>query len=120
MLKALPLALAAALLASAGTASAQSAGDIRCIVVSNAFASQATDSNEKKVAESALYFYLGRVGDGLTPARLKSLLDTETKGLSEKTAGAEMDKCVAAIQAKIKMMQDLAQPPAAAQKPEGR
>ena len=120
MLKALPMALAAALLASAGTASAQSAGDIRCIVVSNAFASQATDSNEKKVAESALYFYLGRVGDGLTPALLKSLLDTETKGLSEKTAGAEMDKCVAAIQAKIKMMQDLAPPPAAAQKPEGR
>ena len=39
---------------------------------------------------------------------------------SSRSAGAEMDKCVAAIQAKIKMMQDLAPPPAAAQKPEGR
>ncbi len=118
MTKALPLALAAALLATAGPAAAQSTGDIRCIVVSNAFASQATDANAKKVAESAIYFYLGRIGDAIPPARLKTLLDTETKALSEKTAGAEMDKCVTAIQAKIKMMQDLAPPPA--EKPQGR
>ena len=118
MTKALPLALAAALLAAAGPASAQTAGDIRCIVVSNAFATAAKDENQKKAAESALYFYLGRIGDGMAPTRLKALLDTETKALSDKTAGAEMDKCVTAIQAKIKMMQDLA--PSAAQQPQGR
>lgn len=117
-MKALKLALAAALLSTGAAASAQSASDIRCLVVSNAFAAQATDTNEKKVAESAIYFYLGRIGDGLTPARLKTLLDTETKALSDKTAGTTMDKCVEAIQAKITMMQSLAPPPT--KQPQGR
>ena len=117
-MKALKLALAAALVATGTAASAQTAGDIRCIVVSNAFATGAKDADQKKAAESALYFYLGRIGDAMTPARLKTLLDTETKALTDKTAGAAMDTCVEVIQAKIKMMQSLAPPPA--QQPQGR
>jgi len=118
-MKALPLALAAVLVSTGTAASAQTASDIRCLVVSNAFAAGAKDADQKKGAEAALYFYLGRIGDGMAPARLKTLLDTETKALSDKTAGAAMDSCVEAIQARIKMMQSLA-PPQAQQQPQGR
>ena len=42
---------------------AQSANDLQCLLVSNAFAKNATDANQQKAAEASLYFYLGRVSD---------------------------------------------------------
>ena len=120
-MKAVTLPLAAALLATSGAAHAQSASDIQCLVVSNAFAKESKTADQKKAAESSIYFYLGRIGDGMTPAQLKTLLYEQTKALTDKTAGPAMDKCVDAIQSKIKMVQSLAAPPAAAaEKPQGR
>ena len=109
-MKAITLILAAALLASGGAATAQTASDAQCIVLANAFAKDAKDAGQKQAAEAALYFYLGRLGDTMKPAQLKALLDAQTKSLTNETAGPAMDKCVAAIQAKIEMMQSLAGP----------
>ena len=47
---ALKIALATALLTTAGAAAAQTANDAQCILVSNAYAGQAKDANAKKVA----------------------------------------------------------------------
>ena len=105
------------LLAVSGAASAQSATDAQCIVVSNAFAAQAKEEQAKKIAEASVYFYLGRIGNSMTGPQLKALLDAQSKTLTQANAGPTMEKCAAAIQAKVNLLRSLA-PPAAA-KPAG-
>lgn len=119
-MKTIQAALAAALLASSGAAAAQTATDAQCLIVSNAFARGAKDADAQKTAEATLYFYLGRVGDRMTSAQLKTLLDTETKTITEKTAGATMNKCVQVVGSKVQLLENLSPAPPAAKKPEGR
>lgn len=114
----LRISLAATLLASGGAAAAQTATDAQCIVVSNVFANQAKDENAKKIAEASVYFYLGRIGNAITSAQLKTLLEVQAKTLTQANAGPTMGKCAAAIQAKVALLQSLAPPAkAAAAKP---
>ena len=123
-MKALNTALAAALLATGGAASAQSSTDVQCIVVANAFANQAKDANAQKVAEAAVFFYLGRLGN-LTSAQLKAQLDAQTKTLNNQNAGPTMQKCAAGVQSKVQLLQGAApataaKPAAAKPSPQGR
>ena len=113
-MKALKIALAAALLATGGAAAAQTASDAQCIVVSNAFAGQAKDEAARKIAEASVYFYLGRISNQTTTAQLKTLLDAQTKTLTQANAGPTMGKCAAAIQAKVDMLKSLSGPAKAA------
>ena len=109
------IALAAALLATSATASAQSATDARCLVLSNAFAQQTKDANQQKLAEDTIYFYLGRINGQPTAAQLKTILDQQAKTITNATAGAQMGDCVKAVQTKVELLQSLsqsAQPPA--------
>jgi len=119
-MKTLLTVTAAALLMTTGAASAQSANDIKCMILSNAFAKNTKDPDSQKAAEAALYFYLGRVPDGASPSQLKTLLDTQGKTLTDATAGAMMNACVKTIENKVQMLQSLAPPPATTKKPEGR
>lgn len=123
-MKALTIALAAALLATGGAASAQTASDAQCIVLSNAFAGQAKDAQAKEIAEASLYFYLGRIGNQTTAAQLKAVLDAQAKAITQATAGPAMSKCAAAIQAKVDMLKSLGEPAKAAPpkpaQPQGR
>ena len=107
-MKALNIALAAALLATGGAASAQSASDAQCIVVANAFASQAKDANAQKLAEATIFFYLGRVGNSMTAAQLKAMLDAQSKTLNNQNASGIMQKCAATVQSKVQMVQGAA------------
>lgn len=124
-MKALNLALAAALLTTGGAASAQSPTDVQCIVVANAFAGQAKEANAQKVAEAAVFFYLGRVGN-LTSAQLKAQIDAQTKTLNNQNAGPTMQKCAAGVQSKVELLQSAApaapaaKPAAAKPSPQGR
>ena len=113
-MKALKIALAAALLATGGAAAAQTASDAQCIVVSNAFAGQAKDEEARKIAEASVYFYLGRISSQTTTAQLKTLLEAQTKTLTQANAGPTMGKCAAAIQAKVEMLKSLSGPAKAA------
>ena len=113
-MKSLPITLAAALLATSGAASAQSANDARCILLSSAFAKQNKDANAQKLAEAAFYFYLGRIGASATPAQLKALFDQQAKTLSDTTAGGLMNACAKEFQSKVELINSLAGPPAAA------
>ncbi|QIK96912.1 hypothetical protein G7076_11195 [Sphingomonas sp. HDW15A] len=123
-MKALNLALAAALLTTGAAATAQSPSDVQCIVVSNAYAGQAKDANAQKIAEAAIFFYLGRVGNTMTSAQLKAMLDAQTKTLNQQNAGPTMQKCAAAVQAKVELLQGAApapvKPAAAKPSPQGR
>src|SRR3954466_14707496 len=94
------IALAASLLMTGGAASAQSAGDAKCIILSNAFAKDAKEANAQKAAEATLYFYLGRVRDGTTAAQLRTLFEAQANSITNDGAGKEMNSCVEAIQTK--------------------
>lgn len=117
-MKPLTIAIAAVLLGSSGAAAAQSTTDIGCLLISNAFARNTKDANAQKAAEAAAYFYLGRISDRTTAPQLKAMFDSQSKTIDDKTAGAMMNSCVAAIEAKVKLVQSLS--PAAPQKPQGR
>ncbi len=117
-MKATTIAIAGALLLSSGAAAAQSATDAQCIILSNAFAKNSKDANAQKLAESAFYFYLGRLGDSSTPAQLKTLFEAQSKTITDATAGNMMNACIKPLQAKVQMLQSLS--PAPQKKPEGR
>ena len=123
-MKSLRFAVAAALLTAGGAAAAQTASDVQCLVVSNAYAAQAKDANAQKIAEASVYFYLGRIGSSMTSAQLKTQLDAQTKTLNQQNAGPTMQKCAAAIQAKVDLLQGTApkvtKPAAAKPSPQGR
>jgi hypothetical protein len=123
---------AAALLATSGSAVAQSATDARCILLANAFAGQSTDAKQQKVAEDTLYYYLGRIAGTPTAAQMKAALDQQGKTITDANAGPLMNDCVKPVLAKVEVLQSLsteskptpqakpapqAQPPA---QPEGR
>jgi len=116
-MKSLRIALAASLLMTGAAASAQSATDARCILLSSAFAKQNQDANAQKLAEAAFYFYLGRIGASATPAQLKALFDQQAKTLSDTTAGGLMNACAKEFQSKVQLIGSLASPPPAAAAP---
>ena len=106
-MKTLNIALASALLATGGTATAQSASDAQCIIVSNAFASQSKDAEQQKVAQASMYFYLGRIGNTVTAPQLKNLLDAQMKTINNANAGETMNKCLATIKSRVDMLEIL-------------
>ena len=120
-------ALAAAMLASAGAATAQTAADAKCLILSNAFAQQTKDENAQKIAQASFYFYLGRIGSQANAASMKALLDQQAKTLTEATTGPAMNNCIKELQSRMQLMESLnpkepaqPQPQPPPKKPEGR
>ena len=116
-MKALPITLAAALVATSGAAAAQTANDARCLLLSSAFAKQTQDANAQKLAEASFYFYLGRIAPQATAAQLKSLFDTQAKGLTDAAAPGLMNACAKEFQTKVEMLNSLAGNPPPASTP---
>ena len=114
------IALAASLLATGSAATAQSATDARCLLLSNAFAKSAKDPNAQKIAEDSIYFYLGRIGGQPSTAQMKALFDQQDKTISAANAGTLMGECVKAVQAKVQLLQSLAQQAKPPAQPQGR
>src|SRR5205085_12128834 len=94
------LGLAAGLLISSEAAIAQTATDAGCLILSNAFAQKATDAQVKKIAETAFYFYLGRVADRTTAPQMKALLDQQSKVITDTTASTMMKNCMQTVQSR--------------------
>jgi hypothetical protein len=119
-MKATHFALAAALVATSGAAAAQSATDARCLILSNVFAQQTKDANAQKTAQTALYFYLGRVNQ--PASTLKATLEAQAKTITDANAGQFMNDCVKEMASKMQEMQSLSPAPPADKKatPQGR
>lgn len=118
------LAVAAALLVASTAATAQSATDARCILLANAFAGDAKDAKQQKIAEDTLYFYLGRVAGQPTAAQMKAALDEQGKTITDANAGPMMNDCVKPVVAKVQVLQSLSTQskpaPGAPAQPQGR
>jgi hypothetical protein len=109
-MKAVPMAVAAALLLSGAPAAAQSATDAGCLILSNAFAQKAAEPQVKQLAQASFYFYLGRVADRTTAPQLKALLDAESKAITDATAGPMMKSCMQTLQNRSDLLQSLSTP----------
>lgn len=125
-MKMVRLVAASALLLGSDAVFAQSANDAQCIILVNEFAKQAKDPNQQKAAQNALFFYLGRIGDGATSGQLSALFDAQMKNLNESNAQAKLEACMKSIDGKVQLLSSLGapvqRPPAkpADKKPEGR
>lgn len=105
--------VAVALIMTSGAASAQTATDAQCLLLSNAFGKNAKDADSQKTAQATVYFYLGRIRDQTTPAQLKALFEQASKTVTQANAGTLMDSCVKAVQSKMDLVQSVGnqQPP---------
>ena len=119
-MKSIRIALAALLIATSGAAGAQSGADARCILLANVFAAQTKDPGAQKVAEAALYFYLGRINPTETVAQMKALFDQQSKTITDANAGQLMGDCVKPVQEKVQLIQTLAQQAKPQTNPQGR
>lgn len=105
---------AAALLVVAGApVAAQSASDVRCVLVSNVFMNApGQDAKAKRIAEAAAYYYLGRL-DRFPPAQLRAALATERKALTPAMLAQTMNGCARTMAASGKGFDGLLRPPGA-------
>jgi len=109
-----------ALAASAAPATAQVANndDVRCFLLSNAFAKQATDPKARQISAASLTFYLGRLDGHITPPTMADAMRRAGTGIDPKTAGTAMTACTARMARAEQTVQAAAKligpPPAAA------
>jgi hypothetical protein len=94
-MKMLPLLAALAAAAMPVAASAQTiTDDARCLFLSNAFASQATDPARRQLAVSTGAFFLGRLDGRASPAAIRGAFNANG-ALTVVQAKAMMNACVA-------------------------
>lgn len=96
-----------ALLASVGAAEASAQGmdmNVRCLLVSNAFANAAKDAKAKEVANAAKLFYGGRVST-LPGAQLQASLLAQQKQISPANVGTTMTACAQNMDRALKTIQ---------------
>ena len=115
-MKAISILFAATLLAigpseaaSAAPAPPPPATTAACLIVSNIFAKHSTGEKERSLAQSALYFFIGRIDDRTTAEQLKLELKQQHQLITGANAAALMNACVRQMQAKSQMLQAVGQ-----------
>jgi hypothetical protein len=83
-------------------AHAQNVNDIRCALVSNAFAKSAKDQKAKRMAEGSLYFYFGRIAGRLNQAQLSAGFLAQQKAITRANAAQTMQTCFLNAQRSVK------------------
>lgn len=99
-------------LLAAVPAAAQSVADVRCLVLSNAFALGASKAEAKQAAQSSAFYYLGKIDGKWSDAQLSAALLEQTRSIKVASAGAEMQDCARRMQASAVKLQSLAPKPA--------
>ena len=91
--------------------SAQSTDDVRCLMLSNAFAQGGSTPEAKKAAQSGGLFFLGRIDGRWTDVQLRAAIAQHQKTLKVDKAGPEMQACLRRVEASYKKLQAIAPPP---------
>ncbi|MDO6416882.1 hypothetical protein Q4F19_21035 [Sphingomonas sp. BIUV-7] len=81
------------------------ASDVRCLLVSNAFAATDKDPQRKQLAIEASHFFLGRIDARMTQPQLKASIIQIAKTLTPPGMGPAMNACVTRLQSRQRMMQ---------------
>ena len=80
-----------------------------CLLVSNAFSKHATEEKVRPIAESVLYFFLGRIDPGTTTGQLKMALLQQGRLINSANATGLFNACLRQVQANGQMLQTAAQ-----------
>ena len=110
----LALAALASVLAPAAASAADA--DVRCIVLMNALAQNKAKPDQAAFANLAMIYYVGRVDGRGQTGQLKTLIETESKLISQATVNADANRCAQQFQARgaqIRAMSGAAAAPAA-------
>jgi hypothetical protein len=98
--------IAALVLVSASTpAAAQATNDVRCLMASNLFAKGATDPKARRFAESAKFFYLGRISGRLNEQQVRAQMLAQQKTITPANAGNVMTACARQMQSGAAMVE---------------
>ena len=81
------------------------AADVRCLLVSNAFAATEKDTPRKQFAIESAHFFFGRIDAQMNAAQLKAQILTVGKTLTPQTMVTTMNACAQRLRAKQQMMQ---------------
>lgn len=73
--------------------------DVRCLMLSNLFSKTGPAAQARESARQARIFYIGRVSDTFTPARLEAAMAIEARTIDPERAGPDMNKCLASVEA---------------------
>lgn len=72
-------------------------GDVRCILLSGMFAKGAKEERGKQLARATGAFYLGRINGRADAKTITDALRTESKTITPKSAGPQMQACAAKL-----------------------
>lgn len=103
-------AVAALLAAFAGRSAAQAPADASCLLVSNIFAKQSTDANQKARAENVLFYYFGRLDGRLSESQLKGALKAAgSSALTPQSVTTLMNNCARNMETRGQALQNISQ-----------
>lgn len=84
--------------------------DANCLLVSNIFAQQSSDAEQKAHAMNVLFYYFGRIDSRTSEAQLKAeLKQAGSVQFTNATASALMNSCVQNMQSRAQMLQSVSQ-----------
>lgn len=100
-------ASAVGILLAAAPASAATAQDVRCFMLSNLFAQRAGTDQAKKLAQASGFYYLGKL-QGMGDADLRRLIAEQQKQITPANASRDMQTCARTVQASGQRIQSFA------------
>ncbi|PZU09600.1 hypothetical protein [Sphingomonas sp.] len=106
--------LALAMLGAAPAMAQDVGADVRCLLVSNAFAATEKDQAKKQFAIEASHFFFGRVDVRVTQPQLKAQIVAVSKTLRPQDMAPTMNACVKRLQDRQRVMQVIGREIAAA------
>ncbi len=72
--------------------------DVKCMLVSNVFATKETDAKRRQIAALSVAYYLGRIDATLSPAQRRAAILLLGKEKMDKDVGAVMTACARNLQ----------------------
>jgi hypothetical protein len=92
------------LLTLSSPALGQLATDIRCLVLSDAFATRSNNEAIKGATQPVAFFYAGKIDGRWADAQLLAEITKQKKLVSSKNAGAEMQACASRMQVSLRRL----------------
>jgi len=79
--------------------------DVRCLLLSNAFATGSSNPAAKGAAKASASFYLGRIDGRWSDSMLRAAITREQTRIKVASAGPEMQRCLERMQASVRKLQ---------------
>lgn len=95
-----PLAAAGLAMSPIAAAAQTAEQDVKCMLISNVFATKETDSKRRQIAALSVAFYLGRIDAKMSPDQIRATILRVGKEPMGKNVGLVMTNCARDLQGK--------------------